>query len=45
MNQPTSILVVDDHLHLAENIAEILDGEGYHALVAARSKPTAAIAR
>lgn len=28
------VLVVDDHIHLAENIAEILDGEGYQTMVA-----------
>jgi CheY-like chemotaxis protein len=28
------ILVVDDHVELAENIAEILDGQGYYTEVA-----------
>jgi CheY-like chemotaxis protein len=28
------VLVVDDHVHLAENIAEILEGEGYLTRVA-----------
>ncbi|MCG5051958.1 MAG: response regulator [Myxococcales bacterium] len=31
---PRRILVVDDHVELAENIAEILDGEGYTTAVA-----------
>jgi CheY-like chemotaxis protein len=38
MNAPpvsaTRILVVDDHVFLAENIAEILEGEGYLTVVA-----------
>ena len=34
MTEVTRIMVVDDHIHLAENIAEILEGEGYQTLVA-----------
>jgi CheY-like chemotaxis protein len=30
---PRTILVVDDHVDLAENLAEILEGEGYLAVV------------
>jgi two-component system, NtrC family, response regulator HydG len=32
------ILVVDDHIHLAENIAEILEGQGYLTRVAASAE-------
>ena len=38
MTELTRIMVVDDHVHLAENIAEILEGEGYQALVAASAE-------
>jgi CheY-like chemotaxis protein len=34
MSAITRILVVDDHVYLAENIAEILEGEGYQTRVA-----------
>ena len=34
MSGTTRILIVDDHLNLAENIAEILENEGYQARVA-----------
>jgi CheY-like chemotaxis protein len=34
MTLETMILVVDDHQHLAENIAEILEYEGYRTRVA-----------
>jgi DNA-binding NtrC family response regulator len=33
-NVPGKVLVVDDHLDLAENLAEILEGVGYQAVVA-----------
>lgn len=33
-NSHRRILVVDDHTELAENLAEILDGEGYRSAVA-----------
>lgn len=39
----TRILVVDDHVELAENIAEILDGVGYTTVVAESAE--AALAR
>jgi DNA-binding response OmpR family regulator len=34
MNNPGKILVVDDHLDLAENLAEILEGSGYETMIA-----------
>jgi CheY-like chemotaxis protein len=34
MMEGARILVVDDHAHLAENIAEILENEGYQTRVA-----------
>jgi two-component system, OmpR family, copper resistance phosphate regulon response regulator CusR len=34
MSAITCILVVDDHVYLAENIAEILESEGYQTRVA-----------
>ena len=34
MTEAARILVVDDHVYLAENIAEILEGEGYQTRVA-----------
>jgi CheY-like chemotaxis protein len=34
MIEGARILVVDDHVYLAENIAEILEGEGYQTRVA-----------
>jgi hypothetical protein len=34
MNNPGKILVVDDHLDLAENLAEILEGGGYETTIA-----------
>ncbi|MDX2019553.1 MAG: response regulator [Deltaproteobacteria bacterium] len=42
-NSHRRILVVDDHTELAENLAEILDGEGYLAAVAESAE--AALAR
>ncbi len=39
----TRILVIDDHVELAENIAEILDGVGYTTIVAESAE--AALAR
>lgn len=38
MISTTRVLVVDDHVHLAENIAEILEGEGYQTLLAASAE-------
>lgn len=38
MNETTTILVVDDHVSLAENIAELLENEGYQALTASSAE-------
>ena len=38
MNAITNILVVEDHVPLAENIAEILEGAGYCAVTAASAE-------
>ncbi len=38
VNPTAKILVVDDHVHLAENIAEILENAGYETMVAASAE-------
>lgn len=38
MQQRVRVLIVDDNVGLAENIAELLEGEGYEAVVAATAE-------